>query len=88
MQTNPSRPFAAPHRTPLGSILRTPTTFRGYAKVATPEDVAKARSPQTQMAVAMGLTGRHFYEGTVPAAVVQKRRRRNKLARAARRAHR
>ncbi len=39
------------------------------------------------MAVLLGLqnTGRHVYAGTVPVAEVERRRRRNKAARAARR---
>ncbi len=39
------------------------------------------------MAVLLGLqnTGRHVYAGTVPAAEVERRRRRNKAARVARR---
>lgn len=38
--------------------------------------------------MALNLTGRHIYAGTVPAATVAKRRQRNKAARIARRAHR
>lgn len=43
----------------------------------TPDDIAKASSPSTQMLLAMGATGRKVYEGTVPAAVVAKRRAKN-----------
>ena len=39
-------------------------------------------------AIAAGLQRMHLYEGTVPPAVVAERRRKNKLARAARRINR
>lgn len=42
----------------------------------------------TEMLLAMGRLGKHIYEGTVPGAVKADRRRRNKAASAARRAHR
>ena len=42
----------------------------------------------TGMLVALAETGKHVYLGTVPAAVVRERRRRNKAARIARRAAR
>jgi len=42
----------------------------------------------TGLLVAMGALGKHVYGGTVPGAVKADRRRRNKAARAARRAHR
>ena len=42
----------------------------------------------TGMLVALAETGKHVYQGTVPAAVVRERRRRNKAARVARRTHR
>lgn len=51
----------------------------------TAEDDAKIDSPSTQMLLAMGALGKPLYEGTVPAAVVAVRRRRNKAARKARR---
>lgn len=54
----------------------------------TPDDIAKASSPSTQMLLAMGATGRKVYEGTVPAAVKAQRRAKNKAARKARRASR
>lgn len=53
-----------------------------------PEDIAKAESPSTKMLLAMAATGKHIYGGTVPAAVVARRRARNKRARAARKAAR
>lgn len=53
-----------------------------------PEDIAKASSPSTKMALALALTGRRIYEGTVPAAVVARRRAKNKAARRAQRAAR
>lgn len=43
---------------------------------------------RTGMLMALGDTGRHVYEGTVPAATVARRRARNKAARKARRAAR
>lgn len=42
----------------------------------------------TGMLVALGALGKHVYGGTVPGAVKADRRRRNKVASAARRAHR
>lgn len=42
----------------------------------------------TGMLVALGAMKKHLYEGTVPAAVVARRRAKNKAARAARRASR
>ena len=58
-----------------------------FPRVSTisPEDIAKATSPSTKMALALAATGRRVYEGTVPAAVVAKRRAKNKAARKARR---
>lgn len=41
--------------------------------------------PSTQMALAMARLGKSFYEGTVPAVEVKRRRAVNKRARAARR---
>jgi hypothetical protein len=52
------------------------------------EDIAKASSPSTKMALALAATGKRVYEGTVPAAVVARRRAKNKAARKARRAAR
>lgn len=52
------------------------------------DDIAKASSPSTKMALALAATGKHVYEGTVPAAVVARRRAKNKAARKARRAGR
>lgn len=53
-----------------------------------PDDIAKASSPSTKMALALAATGKQVYEGTVPAAVVARRRAANKRARIARRAGR
>lgn len=53
-----------------------------------PDDIAKADSPSTKMALALAATGKRVYEGTVPAAVVARRRAKNKAARLARRAAR
>lgn len=52
------------------------------------DDIAKTTSPRTQMGVALAQIGKPTYEGTVPAATIAKRRRRNKAARLARRAAR
>lgn len=52
------------------------------------DDIAKASSPSTKMALALAATGRRVYEGTVPAATVAQRRAKNKAARKARRANR
>ena len=55
---------------------------------ATAEDIAKATSPSTKMALALAVTGKRVYEGTVPAATIARRRAKNKAARKARRATR
>ena len=52
------------------------------------DDIARADSPSTKMALALAATGKRVYEGTVPAAVVARRRAKNKAARIARRASR
>jgi hypothetical protein len=52
------------------------------------DDIAKASSPSTKMALALAATGRRVYENTVPAAVIARRRAKNKAARKARRAAR
>ena len=54
----------------------------------TPEDVRNANRPSTQMLLAISATGKHLYQGTVSGAVKERRRRRNKAARAARRENR
>lgn len=53
-----------------------------------PDDIAKADSPSTKMLLALSATGKHVYQGTVPAAVKARRRAKNKVARRARRAAR
>lgn len=52
------------------------------------EDLARASSSSTKMALALAATGKQVYEGTVPAAVIARRRAANKRARIARRAAR
>lgn len=52
------------------------------------EDIARASSPSTQMALALARKPGHTYEGTVPAVVIARRRAKNKAARHARRAQR
>lgn len=47
-----------------------------------------ALSDSTKMLLALSRTKRHFYEGTVPAATVARRRAKNRAARRARRVHR
>lgn len=54
----------------------------------TPDDIAKATSPSTKMALALAATGKQVYEGTVSGVAKAKRRAKNKRARAARRAAR
>jgi hypothetical protein len=54
----------------------------------TPDDIAKATSPSTKMALALAATRKRVYEGTVPGAVKAERRAKNKAARKARRATR
>ena len=53
-----------------------------------PDEIAKAESPSTKMALALAATGKRVYEGTVPAAVKARRRAANKRAKAARKAAR
>lgn len=54
----------------------------------TPDDIEKASSPSTKMALALAATGKQVYANTVPAHVKADRRRKNKAARIARRAGR
>lgn len=60
----------------------------GDVTTITPEDIAHAERPSTQMLLAIGRLGKHLYQGTVDPATKAKRRARNKAARAARRVHR
>ncbi|GAB3863291.1 hypothetical protein GCM10028801_30570 [Nocardioides maradonensis] len=53
-----------------------------------PEDIAIAERPSTRMLLAIADTGKHLYQGTVPAHVKAKRRARNKVARLSRKANR
>jgi len=55
-------------------------------EVVTPDDIMRAESPSTKMALALAATGKTVYGGTVPGHVKATRRRRNKAARQARRA--
>lgn len=45
-------------------------------------------TPAGRMAIALAATGKQFYQGTVPASVIARRRSKNKAARKARRASR
>lgn len=54
----------------------------------TKADADKVTSPSTQMSIALADTGKRTYEGTVPGAVVARRRAKNKRARQARAHHR
>lgn len=56
--------------------------------IVTPDDINRAKSPSTKMALALAATSKRTYEGTVPAATIAKRRAKNKAARRARRATR
>lgn len=58
------------------------------AEAVGPDDVARATTPSTKMALALAAKPGHTYEGTVPKAVIARRRAKNKAARAARRANR
>jgi len=49
---------------------------------------AEPTSYQQAILVALMLTGKHVYEGTVSPSVIAKRRAKNKVARASRRANR
>jgi len=53
----------------------------------TPEDVERVTQP-TRMLLAIAATGKHLYQGTVPAHVKAKRRAANKASHRARRAGR
>jgi hypothetical protein len=69
--------------------MEAPRTIRqAVTEVVGAEDIQKASSPSTKMALALAATGKRVYEGTVPAAVVARRRAKNKVARKARRAAR
>lgn len=57
-------------------------------QIATAEDIAKAQSSSTKMLLALGATGKHIYQGTVPAAEKARRRAKNKVARITRRINR
>jgi hypothetical protein len=50
------------------------------------EDIQKADSPSTKMALALAATGKRVYEGTAAPHVIARRRAKNKAARKARRA--
>lgn len=53
-----------------------------------PLDFSGTKSNGTRMLLALTWLGKHVYEGTVPPAKKDRRRRQNKAARQARRAHR
>lgn len=57
-------------------------------RIVGPDDIAKATSPSTKMLLALSATGKHLYQGTVPAAVIARRRAANRRARTARKAAR
>lgn len=59
-----------------------------YADGVTPGDISGATSNSTRMLLAMAALGKHIYPGTVARAVVDRRRKKNRAARIARRAHR
>lgn len=72
-----------------GYDMEAPRTIRqAVTDVVGADDIAKATSPSTKMALALAATGRRVYEGTVPASVVARRRAKNRRARVARRAAR
>lgn len=58
------------------------------ARPITALEVTTAQRTNTKMLLALSARSGHVYEGTVPAAVVAHRRKRNKAARKARRTHR
>ena len=69
--------------------MKEPRNIRtAVSEAVGPDDIAKATSPSTKMALALAATGKRVYEGTVPKAVIVRRRAKNKAARAARRAAR
>lgn len=60
------------------SVGYTPTTERENLRL----------SDSTKMLLALGMSGKHLYQGTVPPAIVARRRAKNRAARRARRVHR
>lgn len=69
----------------VGSV--SPLALHGVPRVEVPGADGRLKD-STKMMLAMSRLGKRFYEGTVPAAEIERRRRRNKAARAARRVHR
>lgn len=59
-----------------------------YAPDVEPLDLSGVQSNGTKMLLALTHQGKHVYEGTVAPAEKDRRRRKNKAARQARRAHR
>jgi hypothetical protein len=64
------------------------TVHQAITEAISPDEIAKAESPSTKMALALAATGKRVYEGTVPAAVKARRRAANKRAKTARKAAR
>lgn len=78
---------------PVRGIITPPTTFAptkatDSTETITAEDVRKATSPSTKMALALARTPGHTYEGTVPKAERDRRHAKAKAARKARKLHR
>lgn len=74
--------------TNLAALAAQPSGHFPRVTTISPDDIAHANRPSTQMLLAIGATGKHLYGGTVDPVTVAARRRRNKAARAARRVHR
>jgi len=68
--------------------MERPTFATPRVEIATEDDVAKITSPSTQMAVALGATGKHVYPGTVYGEEKRRRRAKGKVQRTARKTHR
>lgn len=63
--------------------------MEGEKSIYTPEvEESLGLTPQAKMLAALNRTGKHVYEGTVPANVKSARRAKNKVARISRRKNR
>lgn len=79
--------------TPVRGIVPPVTTFApsratDSSETITAEDVRKATSPSTKMALALARKAGHTYEGTVSKAEADRRHAKNRRARKARVKHR
>lgn len=71
--------------TNLAALAEQPVGFFPRVTTVTPDEIAEANRPSTQMLLALAALGKPLYGGTVDRVTKAARRRRNKAARAARR---